>query len=138
MFEWKDEYLVGVTAIDQQHKRLFEVAGRFHDAIVANKGKDVLEELLFTLVRDTENHYLLEERLMMDVGFPGRQQHAADHKALREELLTFQKRFGDGETVTIQVLQFLSRWLTGHTSPRDRGFGEYYRTSRSTSSCTRQ
>ncbi len=138
MFEWKDEYIVGVTAIDQQHMRLFEAAARFHDAIVTNRGKAAVEELLDSLVRYTEGHYLVEERLMDDVGFPEREHHRAHHRALLKQLLAFQGRFNGGETVTIQVLQFLSRWLVGHTSARDKQFGEYYRSSRSASSCTRQ
>ena len=127
MFEWKDDYLVGVPAIDQQHKRLFRVAGRFHDAIVANKGKATLDQLLDSLVCYTEVHYLLEERLMEDIDYPEREQHQAHHRALRRQLLGFQERFNGGETVTIQVMQFLHRWLTGHTSTRDRQFGVFYR-----------
>ena len=60
-----------MSSIDQQHKRLFEAAARFHDAIVANKGKEALDELLASLVRYTEGHYLVEERLMKEIDFPG-------------------------------------------------------------------
>lgn len=116
-----------MSSIDQQHKRLFEAAARFHDAIVANKGKEALYELLASLVRYTEGHYLVEERLMKEIDFPEHAQHKAHDQALRKQLLTFQKRFYAGETVTVQVLQFLPRWLVGHTSSRDRQFGEYYR-----------
>lgn len=127
MFEWKDDYLVGVTAIDQQHKQLFRVAGRFHDAVVANKGKAMVDRLLGSLVRYTMGHYRVEERLMEAIHYPEREQHMAQHRALLGQLLAFQERFAGGETVTIQVLQFLSLWLVGHTSSRDRQLGEYYR-----------
>ncbi|MGA3026782.1 MAG: bacteriohemerythrin [Bryobacteraceae bacterium] len=128
MFEFKPEYLVGVTAIDEQHKQLFRLAARFHDAIVANRGKAMLDELLTALVRYTAGHFLVEERLMAAIDYPEREQHMAAHRDLRERLRVFQERFDGGETaMTIQLLQFLSRWLAGHTTSTDRRLGEYYR-----------
>jgi hemerythrin-like metal-binding protein len=128
MFEFKSDYLVGVTAIDEQHKQLFRLAGRFHDAIVANKGKAMLDELLTALVRYTGGHFRVEERLMAAINYPQREQHVAQHRELRERLRAFEERFDGGETaMTIQVLQFLSRWLADHTTSADRRLGEYYR-----------
>jgi hemerythrin len=131
MFEWNNDYLVGVTAIDEQHKQLFRLAGRFHEAIIANKGKAMLDELLDSLVRYTSGHFMVEERLMAAIDYPERAQHAEQHQHLRNQLRAFQERFDSGETVmTIQVLQFLSRWLAGHTTSTDRRLGEYYKMKR--------
>ena len=127
MFEWNDDYLVGVTVIDEQHKQLFRLARNFHDAIVANQAKAVLGELLDAMVRYTEGHFRVEERLMAALEYPDLEQHIHQHKGLCDELHAFQERFDGGETaMTIQVLRFLSRWLTGHTTSTDRRLGQYY------------
>jgi hemerythrin-like metal-binding protein len=126
MFEWKNDYLVGVTAIDEQHKQLFRLAGRFHDAVIANKGKTMLDELLDALVRYTSGHFQVEERLMAGVDYPGREEHMAQHRDLRARLHAAQERFDSGETVTILVLQFMSR-ITAHITSADGRLGEYYR-----------
>jgi len=127
MFEWKDEYLLGVTAIDEQHKQLFRMGERFRDAVVAHKGPAMLNELLDSLARYMEGHFLVEERLMAAMDYPESEEHKAQHQKLRERLLDFQKRFDGGETVTIQVLRFLSSWLHGHTAASDGQMGAYYR-----------
>jgi hemerythrin-like metal-binding protein len=127
MFEWKNEYLMGVTAIDEQHKQLFRMGARFRDAIAAHKGKAMLEELLDSLARYMEGHFQVEERLMTSIDYPEREQHMAQHRDLHERLLNLQKRFDGGETITIQVLQFLSAWLNEHTATTDGRLGAYYR-----------
>jgi len=128
MFEWKDEYLVGVTAIDQQHKQLFATAQRFHKAVAAARGKAMLDDLLTALVRYTEGHFFVEERLMSAIRYPERDQHAAQHRELRDRLIGFQQRFEGGETaMTIQVLQFLNGWLAEHTTSSDRRLGQFHR-----------
>jgi len=129
MFEWNDDYLVGVTAIDEQHKQLFRLARRFHDAVVANKGKAMLDELLDALVRYTEGHFQVEERLMMACHYPEHEQHSSEHRDLRARLATSEERFENGETVTIQVLQFMSR-LTAHITSTDLRLGDYHRTQK--------
>lgn len=126
MFEFKDDYLVGVTTIDEQHKQLFRLAQRFHDAIMDHKGKAMLGELLDALLRYTTAHFQVEERLMAAIGYSELQQHEGHHRDLRERLLVLQERFESGETVTIQLLQFVSR-LTAHITSTDRDFGEYHR-----------
>jgi hemerythrin len=129
MFEWKDEYLVGVTAIDGQHKQLYRLAARFHDAIVANKGKAMLDELFDALLRYTTGHFQVEERLMAAIDYPEREKHLVLHHDLRERLMASQERFECGETVTIQLHQFMTR-LTEHITSTDRELGEYHRSKR--------
>jgi hemerythrin-like metal-binding protein len=123
MFEWKDDYLVGVTTIDEQHKQLFRLAERFHQAVVANKGKAMLGELLDALIRYTEGHFQVEERLMASCDYPEHEQHSAQHQDLRKRLSASQQRFESGETVTILVLQFMSRLAT-HITSTDRRLGD--------------
>jgi len=128
VFEWNDEYLIGVTAIDQQHKHWFALGERFHHAVATGKGKAMLDELLEALVRYTNAHFHVEERLMASIDYPEREQHIAQHRDLVERLKDFQHRFESGDTaMTIQVLQFLSRWLITHTTTTDRQLGQYHR-----------
>ena len=130
MFEWNDDYLVGVNAIDAQHKQLFRLAQRFHDAVVANRGKALIGETLDALVRYTEGHFNVEERLMASLSYPEYAEHSQQHRALCQKLRDFQDRFDHGETaMTIQLLQFLSRWLVGHTTSTDRRLAAFYRAS---------
>jgi hemerythrin-like metal-binding protein len=126
MFEWKNDYLIGVNAIDEQHKQIFRLAERFHAAVIANKGKAMLDEALDTLDRYTTGHFQVEERLMVADGYPELRQHLTQHHELRERLLDSQKRLEEGEVVTICLLQFMSR-IAAHIASSDQELGEYHR-----------
>ena len=126
MFDFKDEYLIGATAIDEQHKQLFRLAQRFHEAVVAHKGRTMLDELFAALLRYTTAHFQVEERLMGAIGYPERQAHSLEHDDLRNKLQISEERFEHGEMVTIQLLHFMNR-LTAHITSIDRKLGEYQR-----------
>ncbi len=38
--EWSDDYLVGIGAIDHDHKLLFVLVNRLHDEIKGSRGED--------------------------------------------------------------------------------------------------
>ncbi|MGB9912684.1 MAG: hemerythrin, partial [Candidatus Kapaibacteriota bacterium] len=40
--EWNDNYSVGVSIIDNQHKQLIRIINELHEGMGTGKGKDVL------------------------------------------------------------------------------------------------
>jgi len=128
MFEFRDEYLVGVTAIDQQHRQLFLLAERFRQAVATGRARNILDETLDGLVRYTQSHFNVEERLMASIGFPERPQHSAQHAGICKRLDELQRRFNAGDAaITIEILRFCSQWLIAHVITSDRRLGEFYR-----------
>ena len=131
MFEFHDEYLVGVTAIDQQHRRLFLLAERFRQAVATGRARTILDETLDGLLRYTQSHFNVEERLMASIGYPERPEHAAQHAGICNRLDELQRRFNEGDTaITIEILQFFSRSVIAHIISWDRRLGEFHHTSK--------
>ena len=126
MFSWSEEYSVSFAEIDQQHRRLFELAGELHAAMLAGSGKQVLARTLDSLIGYTKTHFFHEERLMQARQYPGYSAHKAEHEALTRNVLQFQKDFLSGkQAMSVQLLQFLKRWLQAHIAQTDRKFGLY-------------
>ncbi len=121
IFDWKDEYSVGYREIDDQHKRLFELAGELHAAMAAGKGKAEMSKTLANLVAYTPTHFASEERLMQLNHYPDYVQHKAAHDALTKQVVEFQRDFETGRSpLTIGLMQFLKDWLREHIGNTDR------------------
>jgi hemerythrin len=128
LFQWSEAYSVGYPDIDSQHKRLFQLAEQLHAAMTAGKGKQVLSTTLGNLIAYTKRHFADEEILMQTHRYPLLQQHKVQHQALTEKVVQFQRSFEMGQaTMTVELLQFLSNWLTSHIGAVDRKVGEFLR-----------
>lgn len=126
MFEWKDIYSVKVAAMDNQHKKLFELVNELHNAMSQGHGKDKAGEVLKRLIDYTVTHFSSEEKLMESHRFPGLVAHRAEHKALTDKVLAFKKEFDAGTSnVTPQLMTFLQQWLRNHIQSVDKQYGEF-------------
>ena len=126
LFEWKPDYSVGNAQIDMQHKQLFRMAGELHEAMVNGHGKEIIESLLDKLVSYTSHHFASEERLMKESGYPGYQQHHADHEKLASQVLEYQAKVKTRAcAVTVEMMRFLRDWLDHHIRGADMKVGVY-------------
>ena len=128
LFQWSEAYSVGHPDIDSQHKRLFQLAEQLHAAMTAGKGKQCLSTTLGNLIAYTKRHFADEEILMQANRYPFYQQHKAEHQQLTEKVVQFQRSFeADQAAVSVELMQFLSNWLTHHIGSSDRKVGEHLR-----------
>jgi hemerythrin len=126
MFSWKQEYSVGYPEIDNQHKKLFELADELHRAMTSGKSKDVLGKTLSNLIAYTKEHFAAEERLMQAHHYPDYAKHKAAHDALTARVVDFQKDFETNRTaLTVGLLEFLKDWLSHHIGETDRKIASY-------------
>ena len=126
LFQWTPDYAVGIEEIDREHRRLFKLTGRVHQAMLAGKGRQILESLLISLVNYTSYHFAHEEQVMERTGYPDLRMHRIQHEDLRSRVAAMQDRWASGEVMmTPEVTQFLMEWLKIHTTTSDRRIGEF-------------
>jgi hemerythrin-like metal-binding protein len=126
LMTWNDSYSVGVKTIDQQHSVLFAIVNELHTAMMTGQAKSVLGALLDKLVKYTHEHFAYEERMMETSKYPSFAEHKAHHVDLTKQVGEFMARYkkGDG-TLNIDLLRFLSDWLTKHIQREDKGYGPW-------------
>ncbi len=123
MFEWKNDYSVGIGSIDAQHQNLFQIVSELYAAMSAGQGKAVLAKTLDRLVQYTASHFAHEERLMGQHGYPDLAAHKAAHDALTKKVLQFQANFESGNAImTVDLFEFLNDWLVTHIQGTDRKY----------------
>jgi len=121
--KWDSTYSVGVVEIDQQHQKLFAMIGELYDAMKAGKGKDVTGKILDGLAEYTVTHFATEEKYFNEFHYEETVRHKQAHKAFVEKVKQFQEQFKNGHaTVTLELLNFLTTWLTEHIKVTDKRY----------------
>ena len=126
LIAWDNGFSVGVKAIDEQHKGLFGIVNELHTAMMQRQAKNVTGGVLTKLVRYTCDHFSFEEKVMRATNYPGLIHHRAVHLDLTKQVQEFLGRYErGGASLNIQLLRFLSDWLTGHIQHEDKEYGPW-------------
>jgi len=122
LFEWKDEYLLGLEALDFEHKDLFECINDLYDQCKIQDQGVELEDCLGQLHARLAAHFALEESNMREMNNPHYQTHKAEHDRFLEEVTEVVASFGtdsgeeDAEAFAIRMKE----WILTHITTTDR------------------
>ena len=125
---WKDEFSVGVDALDQQHKQIIEVINSLIEKPgIFSRHKNVSSALL-ELTNYVQEHFLLEERLLEENGYPTLLEHSKKHTTYSEKIADLCKESLSGKNeVPKELLNFLSHWWTNHILHEDMQYKEFFK-----------
>lgn len=96
-----------------QHQVLFNILDEINTSAACNT--------LFHRLRDySENHFSIEERYMLELGFPGREEHIRAHNNFRSELEQLLES-GQPDSLSRELIAtFLTHWLRSHVFGLDK------------------
>ena len=86
LIEWKDEFSLGVAAVDLEHRELIDLINDLHRLLGAGANNDQVVTMLGEIFAQISAHFALEERYMRETLYPHLSEHKADHEALLDEL----------------------------------------------------
>lgn len=125
-FSWNESYSVRVQQLDAQHKMLFQTIGSLSDAMRMGKGSDVIRDVVHKLAIYTRTHFLQEEVLMKQTGYPALAAHQAQHQKLLSEVEQYKRALDEGQNPnTVAVLTFLQKWLVEHILKSDKAYSDH-------------
>lgn len=104
---------------DAQHQVLFEILD-----LIKEPGSDrlVLEKLRYY----TENHFALEEQYMLQLAYPGREEHVEAHNRFRSEIENLLQDHQEHDALFMEIIAtFLTEWLTRHVFGIDKKLEDY-------------
>lgn len=128
---WNDKFAIGIEAIDNDHKSLFDISEQLHEAYASGRSAEALDQLFKVLFDYVENHFRREEGVMERCGYPDLEAHRASHAALTEQVTDLYQRFkrGDekvGDTgICLEILGFLKNWLHFHILDEDMDIRDF-------------
>lgn len=123
---WKEEYALHIAKIDEQHKKLVGYINQLYEAMLNGTSDEVVAEILEGLTVYTINHFRTEEQLMFSCGYSDYHLHKKQHEELIEQVNFFKnKLLGSSYTVSIELAEFLKKWLINHIAASDKIMGKY-------------
>jgi hemerythrin len=126
LFEWTATYSVGVTVIDEQHKRLIALINQLHQAMSAGAAKEIMSQVLAELVEYTVYHFGTEERLFIEQKYPQTTVHLAQHEDFKRTIQALQNEYAAGKLgISIETMHFLKNWLNDHILKVDKLAGAF-------------
>lgn len=126
LITWSPSLSVNVKQFDDQHKKLIDLINKLHDAMKEGKGKDILGDILQSLIEYTKTHFAAEERLMQQHNYGEYEKHKKEHNLLVIQVLDIQKKHKEGTPVLTQtIMTFLKNWLASHIQGEDQKYGPF-------------
>lgn len=103
---------------DAQHQVLFDTLD-----LIKKPGAD--SKVLFMLKDYTENHFSLEERYMVELGYPGRKAHIEAHNTFRIEIVQLVECNQSDAQVRELMATYLTEWLKRHVFGIDKELEDF-------------
>ena len=123
MLEWDDKYSVGMSMIDEEHKKLIGILNKAIFAKGHNSNPEELREVLSEMTRYALTHFNTEEIYMKEFKYPEYQDHKEEHRGFSTEIIAYLHKVikGDYQFVN-EIIEYLKQWLAHHIRVTDRKY----------------
>ena len=125
MLQWSDEYRIGNERIDFEHRIFFNLVADFQSARLADASMEKLERILEEVALYARFHFRSEENMMIDMQYPGLEEHKVQHYNLVEVLSNQMLGLEMGLYKPQQVEEFLVCWFVNHVMHEDSKLAEF-------------
>lgn len=126
--QWAEGDSVGNKEIDRQHKELVSLTNKLFQAILEDRGYEVVLGVLYELQQYAAYHFDYEEKLLIACDYPAIElkEHMDEHTNLKKQVNDFISEFSAyGDTLDIKVFDFLRSWTDEHLSQTDMKYRDY-------------
>jgi len=117
-FLWDETYTVGNPTLDEQHKRIFELANSLPEVV----DEELIKGILWRLFKHVNEHFATEEKMMKDIGYPKLVEHRKLHDELITKLSDISTHSFDTDQSIFQFKKFIYDWIIEHIMNVDRDY----------------
>lgn len=124
---WDDSrHTLGIASIDNQHRGLMDMINELTDVMSRGCDCEVARQLMANIIHFTEEHFTHEEDLMRRHDFPGRENHAAEHKEVLNQAITMMAALKpDDFNRAMLITAFLTDCAENHILREDKALALY-------------
>lgn len=129
MYEFKEEFRVGIEFIDEEHKKLFEIADKAYntlmDEFIPDK-YDYIIEILNELREYAAIHFQHEEEYMARTNY----RRILSQKVMHADFIEALSKYNiydldeNQKDTIMEILNLLNDWLINHIMKSDKLIGE--------------
>jgi methyl-accepting chemotaxis protein len=129
---WGKDLEFGIPAIDDEHKRLMDLANRVYVLVKTVDDPQVLKASFAELRSYAARHFADEEKFMVSIDFPEAAEHRRQHEIFIDRLDTLARDYQMGAEIRgIDVIGLLGNWWQSHIKGSDGKVAQFAATRKS-------
>lgn len=126
LLEWDDSFSIGIKTADAHHKKIINMIGSLHEAMLEGKTQQVIEKILDELLEYTNYHFEYEEKLLIQHSYPDFETHKKEHLELANQVQNIRDKFNlNNSNTSIELMLFLKKLASEHILESDKKFGVF-------------
>ncbi len=123
MMEWDNKYSVGISMIDEEHKKLIGILNKAIFAKKHNDNPEEIKEVLSEMAKYSQKYFSTEEANMIKFNFPEYQSHRNEHLDFTDKTIASYNKLVMGDyQIANELLEYLKQWLVNHILVTDRQY----------------
>ena len=133
---WSDTFSVGHEILDNQHKKILGICAEIHQ--LAEAGAKDFSEVLFHMHEYAKAHFLTEEKVLEESGYPETEAHRAGHQAYYAAMAQFNFSNMNGTIKPQELAEFAQRWWMDHILHSDMKYKSHFQSRTTTTNSAAQ
>lgn len=123
---WEDSYSVGVTKLDNQHRKIIGLINEIYDYLQGRTALLDQDRILDDLLTYTRNHFADEEDLLRIAKYPEYLEHKKHHDWMMQRTRAIRSEYLDKrEDLSWELMDFLKKWWLSHIQSTDARYVQY-------------
>jgi len=125
--EWSEDYELGITEIDRQHRQLIDMINDLNKGIADGEANSVLVDIFERCNEYIQRHFLYEEALLCEHDYPQSSEHHQSHQSFIAQIESLRQEFESdpGTGTAVELMHYLYHWLIDHIQYTDRQYANY-------------
>jgi len=127
IFNFDDEFKLGIEAADIEHGKLVNMLNRTHELLGEGKRDVAREYFNKTLSAYVLEHFNNEETFLKSIGFPQLKEHKRIHANFRKSFEELAPKIEKADDAAFrQALADTFAWIIHHIGKTDKKYADYY------------
>ena len=112
MIEWEEKYSVGISMLDEEHKKLIGILNKAIFAKEHNDNPEEIKEVLREMTKYALTHFATEETYMDEFNYPEYQGHKEEHRDFSIETIAYRDKVWSAPTLCTTFKTLLKSMYT--------------------------
>lgn len=129
MFEWKDNYSLGIKDIDDQHKKLLKIGMGLYELMASKEIRqsdryDEIIDMIHELKEYTVYHFNYEEQKLEKCNYSDLDKHILEHQNFIDKIDEVEDEDVDSfqNKVALELIDYIAKWIVNHILVTDRKY----------------